>query len=129
LHIKAIKPQEIATELSIAYGQNAYERRSIKYSLHRVKLSRSDLQRRHTGGRPPLDDVDAEILSFLRKLLFSSVPTTDDSLNVAVSTIDSRLVKTIGLEIVLLYWAPQMLTAELPQKRDGRAGQLLRVLE
>jgi hypothetical protein len=57
---------------------------------HQAKLGGTDLQMQRVGGRPPLDDVDAEILSFMRKRPFSSVRTITGSLNIAASTIYSH---------------------------------------
>jgi hypothetical protein len=43
-HLKGLKVQEIAAELSSAYGQDAYARPSITYWLHQINLGRTDLQ-------------------------------------------------------------------------------------
>jgi hypothetical protein len=129
LHLKGLKLQEIATELSSAYGQNAHARRNIKYWLHQIKLGRTDLQTQHVRGRPPLDDADAEILSLLRKFQFSPVRTIVDSLNIPVLTIYLHLVEQIGLKNLRVRWVPHKLTCKLRQKRTELAGQLLPVLE
>jgi hypothetical protein len=117
LSMKGLKLGEIAKELSSAYGQDAYIPLSIKYWLHQIKLGRTDLRTQHPGGRPPLDDIDAEILSFLRKYPFSSVRTIAESLEIHASTICEHFVEKIGLKIFLLRWVPHMLTSELRQKR------------
>jgi hypothetical protein len=70
LHLKGIKLQEIAAELSSAYGQDARAWWNIKYWLHQVKLGRTDLQTQYVRERPPLDDADAEILSLIRRFPF-----------------------------------------------------------
>jgi hypothetical protein len=80
LHLKGLKLQEIAAELSSAYGKDARAWWNIKYWLRQVKLGRSDLQTQYVPGRPPLDDADAEILLLLRNFLFSPVRTIVDSL-------------------------------------------------
>jgi transposase len=74
-HLKGLKLQEIATELFSAYIHMARMRArpSIKYWLHQIKLERTDLQTQHIGGRPPLNDADAETLSLLQTLPSSSV--------------------------------------------------------
>jgi hypothetical protein len=71
LGIKGLKLAEIAKDLSSAYGPDAYTPTSIKYWLHPTKLRRTDLRAQHAGARPPLDDMNAEIVSLLRKYPFS----------------------------------------------------------
>jgi hypothetical protein len=80
VHIKGLKLGGIAQELSSAYGPDLYTPPSIQYWLHEIKLGRTDLGTQHAGGRPALNDIDAEILSLLRKYPFSLVRTIADSL-------------------------------------------------
>jgi DNA-binding transcriptional MerR regulator len=99
LRIKGLKLGEIAKELSNAHGPDAHTRPSIKYWLHQIKIGRTDLRTQHAGGRPPLDDIDADILSFFRKYPFSSVQTIAESLEISASTTYSHLVEKNGLKI------------------------------
>jgi hypothetical protein len=71
LGIKSLKLGEIAKELLSVYGPDAYTPPSRKYWLRQVKVGRTDLRTQHAGGRRPLDDIDIEIRSFLRKYPFS----------------------------------------------------------
>jgi hypothetical protein len=73
LHLKGLKLGDIVVELSTLYGEDAYTRMSIKYWPHQLKLGRTDLTTQYVGGRPYLDDTDAEILSVLRISPFSWV--------------------------------------------------------
>jgi hypothetical protein len=116
-------------ELSTLYGEDAYTRPSIKYWLHQLKLGRIDITTQHVGGRPDLDDTDAEILSVLRISPFSSVRTIADSLGIPASTVYLHLVEKIGLQNYFLRWVPHMLTEELRQKRVELSRQLLELLE
>jgi hypothetical protein len=93
LHVKGLKLDESATELSSTDGQAASAPPSIKYRLHQIKLGRTDLQTHHVGGRPPLEDNDAELIFVLRKFLFSSVRTIAESWNIHASTISDHLVE------------------------------------
>jgi hypothetical protein len=61
-----------------------------------MKIGRTDLQTQHVGGRPLLDDIDAEVRSVLRKFPFSSVRTIGDSLNIPAVTVYPHLVEKIG---------------------------------
>ena len=129
LHLKGLKLGDIVLELSSVYGEDAYTRPSIKYWLHQLKLGRTDLATQHVGGRPPLDDTDAEILSVLHTSPFSSVRTIADSMGIPASTVYFHLVEKIGFKNYFLRWVPHMLTEELRQKRVELAQQLLELLE
>jgi hypothetical protein len=98
LHLKGLKLEAIAADLADAYGQDAYTKLSIKYWVHQIELGRTDLTTEHIGGRPTLDDIDAEILSALRRFPFSSVRTIGDSLGIPASTVYSHLVERIGFK-------------------------------
>jgi hypothetical protein len=129
LHLKGLKLEAIAAELADAYGQDAYTKPSIKYWVHQIKLGRTDLTTQHIGERPTLDVIDAEIVSALRKLAFSSTRTISDSLGIPASTVYSHLVERIGFKNYLLRWIPHMLTADVRQKRVELSKQLFPVLE
>jgi hypothetical protein len=129
LHLKGLKLDVIAVKFVDTYGQDAYAKPSIKYSIHQIKLGRIDLTSQHSGGQPMLDDLDAEILSALRTFPFSSVRTIDDSRGMPASIVYSHLVERIGFKNYLLRWVPHMLTMELRQKRVQLSTELLEVLE
>jgi hypothetical protein len=106
--MQSLKLDEIATELFNTDDRDVHAPPNIKYWLHRIKLGRTDLQTQHVGGRPHLDDVDAEIISVLLKLPFSSVRTTADSLNIHASRIYTHLAEKIGLDIFPLLVSPHI---------------------
>jgi transposase len=97
LQVKGLKLNEIATELPNTYGRDASAPPSIKYWLHQIKLGRTDLKTQHGGGRPRLDDIDAEILLVLRKFTFSSRRMIADSLNIPAPMIHAHLAEKIDL--------------------------------
>jgi hypothetical protein len=99
LRVEDLKLGEIAPELSTGYGPDVYTPSSIKYWFHQIKLGRTNIRTQHAGGRPPVDDNDAEMLLLLRKYLFSSVRTIGDSQEIPVSIVDSHLVKKIRFKI------------------------------
>jgi hypothetical protein len=83
-------------------AQDACTPLSIQYWPHQISLVTTDRRTQHAGGRPPLDDIDTEILSLLRKYSFSSVRTIAKSLGIPVSTLYFHLAKKIGLKLFLL---------------------------
>jgi hypothetical protein len=87
LRIKGLKLGEITKELSSAHSPDAYTPPSIKCWPRQIKLGRTDPRAQHAGGRPLFHDINAEILSLLRKYPFSSVRTIAESREIPVSTI------------------------------------------
>jgi hypothetical protein len=85
LRIPGLKLKGIAKELSSAYGPDAYAPPSLKYWLYQINLGRTDFRTPHAGGQSTLDDMDAEILSLLRKAPFSLVRTIAESLKIPAS--------------------------------------------
>jgi hypothetical protein len=73
LHLKGLKREDIARELSNLSRQDASAKLSIKYWLHQLKLGRKDLTTECVGGKSSLDDTDTEILSLAGRSRFSSV--------------------------------------------------------
>jgi hypothetical protein len=106
LHVKGLKLGEIAMELSDIYSRDAHALPSIRYRLHQIKLGGANLQGQHVGRRPPLDDIDAEIISVLWKFLFSSVRTIAYSLNISASMTHTHLVEKIDLKIFYIVRLP-----------------------
>jgi hypothetical protein len=96
LHLKGLTLGDVVVELSTLYGENASPWPSIKYWLHQLKLGRTDLKTQHVGGRPYLDEPDAEIPSVLRISPFSSVRTIADSLGIPGSTVFCTSSKRLG---------------------------------
>jgi DNA-binding transcriptional ArsR family regulator len=128
LHAKHVSLEAITAELSSMYGQDAYTQSDIKYWIHQVKLRRTDLENVSSSGRQLLDDVDAEIISALRKYPFASVRSIADSTGIAPSTVYSHLVEQLGFRNYILRCLPHILTNQLRQKRVSLATTLLEVL-
>jgi hypothetical protein len=113
LHLKGLKLGDIFVELSTLSGEDAYTRPSIKYWLHQLKLGRTDLTTQYVGGRPYLDDTDAEIPSVLQISPFSSVRTIAGSMGIPTSMVDLHRVEKIGFKNCFLRLVPRTLTEEL----------------
>jgi hypothetical protein len=129
LNRKGLKLESIAAELSRTYGQDVYERPSIKYWMHQLKLGRTDLKRLHVGGRSALDDIDAGIFLLLCKLAFPSIRIIAEALAISASTGYSHLIERMRFNNYLLRWIPHVLTEELWKKRVDLSKELLQLLE
>jgi hypothetical protein len=68
----------------------------------------TDLHTQHVGGRPPADDINAEIITVLRKFPCPSVRTIADSLNIPASTIYTHLVEEIDFKIFTSLGTPHI---------------------
>jgi hypothetical protein len=128
LHLKGLKLGDIVVELSTLYGEDAYTRPSLKDWLHQLKLGRTDLTTQHVGGRPSLDDTDAETLSVLLISAFSSVRAIADSLGIPASPVYLHLVEKRRFKNYFLRRAPHMLTEarNCGRKESNSRGNYLR---
>jgi hypothetical protein len=104
------------------YNQDAYATPSIRQSLHQVKLKRTDLQKQYVGERPPLGDIDAELVSILGKLQLSSLQTIADSLTIPASRTYCHSVEKISFSVFLPRWVPNTLFDKLRQRRIKLTG-------
>jgi hypothetical protein len=99
---KGLKLEPIAAELLSTYEQDAYERSSIKYWMHQLKLGRTDLKTLYVGGRPALDDINAEVFWLLRKYPLASIRIIAEALAIPASTVYSHLIERMGFKNHLL---------------------------
>jgi hypothetical protein len=65
LHRKGMKLPAAVAELTAVYHENALDEKRVKYWLHEIKLHGSGLGDRPSSGRPPVEDIDAQILQVL----------------------------------------------------------------
>jgi hypothetical protein len=126
---KGLKLEPIAAELSSTYGQDADERSSIKYRMDQLKVGRTNLKTLDVGGRPALNDIDAEIFSLLRKYPFASICIIAEALAIPASTVYSHLIERMRFRNYLLRWIPHVLTEELRKKRVDLSKESLQLLE
>jgi hypothetical protein len=129
LYCKGLKLGSIAAEFSSPCGQDAYERPSIKYWMHQLKLGRTDFKKLQVGGKPALDDIDAGIFSLLGKYPFAAVRIIAEALAICASRVYSHLIERMRFKNDLLRWIPHALTKELRKKRVILSKELLQLLE
>jgi hypothetical protein len=72
LHRKAMELPAIVAEPAAVYHEDAFDENRVKYWLHEIKLHRSHLSDRPSSGRPPLEDINAQILQVLEAEPWSS---------------------------------------------------------
>jgi hypothetical protein len=73
LHCKVMKLPAIIAELAAVYHEDAFDESRVKYSLHEIKLHRSDMSDRLSPGQLPIEHIDDRILQVLEAEPWSSV--------------------------------------------------------
>jgi hypothetical protein len=91
-----INAHKITHGLQAQFGEHAYTLRTVWFWIAEAWLDRQDLHDEIRTGRPPLDDLDAKILTILDKSPFESANSIADTLGVANSTILLHLHNSIG---------------------------------
>jgi hypothetical protein len=71
--------------------------RRVKYWLHQLIIGRTNLQNKHSRGRPPVDDVDAQILAMLANRPSSSVLSIADAVGHPSSTIHVHMEQRLNM--------------------------------
>jgi hypothetical protein len=67
---EGIAADEITTRLQKRFAEHASKLRTVRFWIGEGRFDRQDFHDEIRTGRPPLDDVDAEILAILNKSLF-----------------------------------------------------------
>lgn len=67
-------------------------------------------------GRPPLDDIDAEILSTLNNYPFETLSILIDACHCFIGIIYNRMTNVLRYKNCTLQWVPDFLTDELKKK-------------
>lgn len=121
---KGKTPQQIHPKLVAVYEKDAYTLKSVEYWYHQFKCGRNNVDDASKTGRPPLDDVDARILSTLNDYPFATLSMLSDACNCSIGTIYNHLTNILGYKNYTLQWVPYFLTDELKEKRLKGANEL-----
>jgi hypothetical protein len=129
LHRTGMKLPAIFAELTAVYHEDALDENRVKYSLHEIKLDRSDLSHRPSSGRSPLEDINTQILQILEAEPWSSVQPVAEFLKISASMTHLHLTISLDIESQHFKWVPYFLDDDLRAKRLEGARQLFDVLQ
>jgi hypothetical protein len=107
---------DIADKLQTQFIENIYQLQTIRFWITDARIGRQDLHDEIRTGRPPLDDLDAKILTILNKYPFESARLISETLCIVYSTILLHSHDSIGFKSFHLYWVPYLLTDDLREK-------------
>jgi hypothetical protein len=128
LNAKKFTLNGIITELALVYGEQAYAKKVVEYSVHQVKLGRTTMEDEVKLGRLPLDDNDGRILTCLIRAPYSIIRSIAQVLDVALATVHRRLLISLDMKSRYFRWVPHMLTLELRDQHASGSRALLHVL-
>jgi hypothetical protein len=86
-----------------------------------MRLGRQELHSLIGTGRPPLDDLDAKMLTILNKFLFELTRSIAETLCVADLIVLLHLYESIGFRWFYLHWVPHLLMHDLCEKQKEYA--------
>jgi hypothetical protein len=129
LHCKGMKLPAIVAELAAVHHEDAFEENRMKYWLHEIKLHHSDPSDRPSSGRPPLEDIDAQIMQVLEAEPWSSIGMIAEFLKIPASTVHLHVTTSLNMKNRHFKWLPHFLDDDLRVKRLEGAQQLLDVLQ
>jgi hypothetical protein len=118
---EGIDANQITAKFQTQFCEHAYKLRTVRFWIAEVRFGRQDLHDKICTGRPPLDDLNAKILSILDKSPFELACSIAERLRVDHATVLEHLHISIGFKLFHLRWVPHLLTDDLPQKRKEHA--------
>lgn len=127
-YLKGKTPLKIHQKLVDTYQCNALKQKTVEYWYHEFKCGRANIDDNPRSGRPPLDDLDAIILTTLTQYPYSSVSQISEACGCSYGTIYNRLTEVLGYKNYTLRWVPYCLTNDLKNKRKNGAQQLKSIL-
>jgi hypothetical protein len=135
LHKEKVHPAQIHRRLSTQYGLETYSFRSVQHWHQLFDCKRQNLHDDPRSGRPPIDHLDAKIITCVEREPFSSAYSLAEALDMSPATVLSRLRNSLGMKSFHLGWVPHQLTDNLRETDDlwqvkaAKCSELLRALE
>jgi hypothetical protein len=129
LNRKHTEPGDIHARLSAQFGDAAYSLRSVQHWCQYIRQGRELLDDEPRSGRPPIDYLDIEIISSLKKQFFHSAYSLAEILDISHTTILNHLRDLLGMQLFHLHWIPNQLTDQLRVSRIQKCQELLPLLE
>jgi hypothetical protein len=125
LHNEGADIRNIIQILQTLLTQDAYALRTVQFWIGEVCCGRKYLHDENYVRRPPLDDLDMNILAILDKSPFESARSIVETLGVGLIKVLRRLHDSIGFKSFHLHWVPHVLTVGLREKRTEYAQVML----
>jgi hypothetical protein len=119
--------RDIADRLQGRFDEHTSKLRTVQFWITKGRLDRQDLHDEIHTRRPPLDDLDAKILTISDKSPFEveSGRSMAEALRVAHSIVLLHLHDSISFRLFHLHWGPDLVTHDFREKREKYAKAIL----
>jgi hypothetical protein len=114
---------EIHERLQAVYGNAAYAPPSVDYWVKAVSCGRDDIVDQTRPGRPPIDNLDADILCVLQHSPFATVRSIAEEVGVSHETVHRRSAESLGLRPPRQNLESQIYTLVKAFSRRPRSGK------
>jgi hypothetical protein len=98
-----VNTRQIAARLQAQFAEYDYQFRTVQFWITEIRGGRQDLHDEMRSGRPPLDDLDGNILAILDKSPFESAYSIDERLLIISSPVLQYLHESFTFKSFNLY--------------------------
>jgi hypothetical protein len=109
--------QYIHARLQAVDGAPASALPSVYFRIKEFKCRREDIGDQPHSGRPPIGNLDTDILCVLHHRPFETVRSIAEQVCVSAATVNRRLTESLELQPRFLKWVPYLLKCDLKTKR------------
>jgi hypothetical protein len=120
---------EIHQRLKAIYGDSSYPLLTINELMRNLTLERTEIRDFPRSGRPPIAQIDDDIMFLLSTFPFHTVHTPVETFGVSPSRILRHVRNSLGFNHYHFRWVPHELTSHLKEKRVVICRELLELLQ
>jgi hypothetical protein len=124
-----LRAHAILAELQAGFENKVPALPTVRFWMEQVRRGPDDLHDEHRPRRPPLDDIDTQIMRILGKSPFKSTRSRPQRLGISQGVGLHHLHEVFGFKRFHLRWVPHLVTDDLGLRRKRVAREMMPDLE